>query len=227
MRWVMRIFISVCVLGLVGLGGYVVYNMAYGSGEVTGYSQGYAAGEQVGYGSGETAGYDLGYEQGSEVGYDDGYASGKAGGYEEGYVGGHEEGYLSGDADGYEEGVLESIGHGYNLKDPTYAEAVTFLREDKTDENEYDEDSYVCSHFVRDICNNADQAGLRCALVELRYTNMGHVIVAFDTIDRGLMFFEPQYDDRVYLAVGESYSGLNGYINEGDDDIIQDILVIW
>ena len=44
-------------------------------------------------------------------------------------------------SDGYEEGMEAGLGHGYTLRDPTYAEAVAFLREDKTDENEYIEDT--------------------------------------------------------------------------------------
>jgi len=231
MEWLKRIFISICILGLVGLGGYVVYNVAYGSGEVAGYNEGYSAGQKVGYSSGrqdgynsgEQEGYITGYSLGIEEGYDEGHVSGKADGYEEGY----EEGYASGEAGGYEEGMEAGLGHGYTLKDPTYTEAVAFLAEDRTDENEYIEDSYVCSHYTMDVCNNAEEEGLRCAVVELRFSDRGHVIIAFDTLDKGLLFFEPQFDNEVRVAVGESYSRLNDFQRTAYDDTIRDILIIW
>jgi len=210
MKWIKRIFISIGILGLICLGGYIVYNVAYAIGEAGGYDKGYSAGQKVGYSLGKTDGYSLGKQDG----YSEGYESGEATGYEQ----------------GYDEGVGASLGHGYTLRDPTYKEAVTFFRQDKTDENEFVEDTYgvyVCSHFARDVCNNAEEEGLRCAFVGLRYSDGGHSIIAFDTIDRGLIFFEPQFDDEVKLIMNQSYSQLNNYQNPDYDDTIEDILVIW
>jgi len=210
MKWIKRIFISIGILGLICLGGYIVYNVAYAIGEAGGYDKGYSAGQKVGYSLGKTDGYSLGKQDG----YSEGYDLGKATGYEQ----------------GYDEGVGASLGHGYTLRDPTYKEAVTFFRQDKTDENEFVEDTYgvyVCSHFARDICNNAEKNGFRCAFVSLRYSDGGHSIIAFDTIDRGLIFFEPQFDDEVKLIMNQSYSQLNNYQNPDYDDTIEDILVIW
>jgi hypothetical protein len=104
---------------------------------------------------------------------------------------------------------------------------VAFMSSDHTDRNRYDEDSYVCSHFSRDVCNNAEAEGWRCAFVELRYSDSGHSIVAFDTIDRGLVYFEPQFDDEVRVELGRRYSQLNDYLLPSFDDVIRDILVIW
>ncbi len=236
MKWLKRIFISIGILVLICLGGYIVYNMAYAMGEAAGHDRGYDAG----YSIGQKAGYDVGYSSGKTDGYDEGYSSGKTDGYDEGYGSGKqdgfEEGYTSGTADGYDEGVEASLGHGYTLRDPTYNEVVTFLRKDKTDENKYVEDTYgvyVCSHFVRDIGNNAEEAGLRSAFVELRYLEGGHAIIAFDTIDKGLVYFEPQTDERVRPVVGKRYyqsiEPKPGYHYEKPalDDTIMDILVIW
>ena len=216
MKWLKCIFISIGVLGLVCLGGYIVYNVAYGIGEAGGYDKGYSAGQKVGYSSGTTEGYSLGKQDG----YGEGYNSGKADGYEE----------------GYDEGVEASLGHGYILRDPTYKETVTFLRQDKTDKNEFVEDTYgvyVCSHFARDVSNNAEEEGLRCAFVELRYPEEGHAIVAFNTIDEGLVYFDPQTDERVKPIIGKRYyqcvEPKPGYYYEkpSHDDTIMDILVIW
>lgn len=211
-----RFFISVALLAVIGLGGFVVYNVAYGLGEEAGYDKGYPAGQSVGYSSGE------------EVGYDEGYTVGKQDGYTEGYD--------SGKADGYDEGVQAGLGHGYTLGDPTYAQAAAFIKDDKTDENEYIEDTYgvyVCTHFARDVCNNAEQKGIRCAFVEVRYPEGGHAIIAFDTIDEGLVYFDAVTDDRARPIIGKRYyqcvEPKPGYYYEAPsfNDTIMDILVIW
>ena len=208
-----RIFISVAILAVICLGGFVLYNAAYAIGDAAGYDKGYSAGQEVGYSSGKQDGYDLGKEEG----YNTGYTSGKTDGYD----------------DGYAEGMQAGLGHGYTLRDPTYKEAVTFLREDKTDRNKYVEDSYVCSHFGRDVCNNAEEKGLRCAYVELRYLDGGHAVVAFNTINEGLVYFDAITDEMVNPIIGKRFyqciEPKPGYYYEKPsyDDTIMDILVIW
>jgi hypothetical protein len=206
-----RIFISMAILALIGIGGFVLYNVAYAMGDTEGYGRGYSAGQKIGYSSGKQVGYDEGYVLGKGAGYDEGYDLGEAEGYEQ----------------GYDEGIQAGLGHGYTLRDPTYRQAVNFLRRDKTDGNKYDEDSYICSHFARDVCNNAEAEELRCAFVELRYSKGGHSIIAFDTIDKGLIYFEPQFDDEVEVTINRSYSQLNDYLKPPTSDTIMDILVIW
>jgi hypothetical protein len=205
--WLKRILISICILAAVGGGGFILYSAAYTAGDASGYGEGYSAGQKVGYITGNEDGYGDGYN----LGKDEGYNQGEAAGYTVGYA----------------EGLDAGTGHGYCLKDPTYAEAVAFLHSDLTDRNTYNQDSYVCSHFSRDVCNNAEAAGWRCAFVELRYSDSAHTIVAFDTIDRGLVYFEPQFDDEVRVEIGRSYSQLNGYVIPFYSDVIRDILVIW
>jgi len=216
MKWIKRIFIAIGILILVGAGSLVLYVVAYSEGETAGYEDGYSVGQEAGYSSGKDEGYALG----SKEGYDNGYTSGKADGYEGGYT----------------EGIGAGLGHGYTLRDPAYREAVNFMAEDKTDENKYVEDTYgvyVCSHFARDVCNNAESEGLRCAFVELRYLDGGHAIIAFATIDQGLVYFDAITDERARPVVGKRYyrcveSG-PGYYYEAPshDDTIKDILVIW
>ena len=244
MEWVKRILISVALLVLVGVGSFVLYNVAYSEGEKLGYENGYSVGHEAGYSLGKQDGYDEGYVSGKQDGYDEGYVSGKQDGYDEGYISGeregYSEGYISGKADGHEEGYAEGmeagLGHGYTLRDPTYAEAIAFLKEDKTDKNEYIEDTYgvyVCSHFARDVCNNAAEASLRSAFVELRYLDGGHAIIAFYTIDKGLVYFEPRTDERVKPVIGKRYyqcvEPKPGYYYEAPsfDDTIMDIVIIW
>ena len=211
MKWTKQIFIAIGILGVVCLSGFIVYNIAYGIGEAEGHDKGYSSGQKIGYSSGQQEGYDEGYATGKQDGYGEGYDLGEADGYE----------------DGYAEGVEAGLGHGYTLRDPTYKEAVTFLRKDRTDRNKYVEDSYVCSHFARDACNNAEEEGLRCAFVELRFGEGGHSIIAFDTIDEELVYFEPQFDDEVKVIINQSYSRLNNYQKPPGSDTIIDVLVIW
>ena len=213
MKWLKVILIVLSILVLAGFGSLVLYSIAYSEGETAGYHGGYSAGERAGYNSGKQEGHTEGYTSGKEYGYTDGYNSGKA--------------------DGYEEGVQAGLGHGYTLRDPTYREAVAFLKRDKTDKNEYDEETYVCSHFAREVCNNAEAAGLRCAFVTIRYPDGGHSIIAFETIDEGLVYFDAQSDDRARPVIGKRYyqcvEPKPGYYYDEPsfDDTIEDILVIW
>jgi hypothetical protein len=92
----------------------------------------------------------------------------------------------------------------------------------------------VCSHFSRDVCNNAEAAGIRCAVVELRYVSgNGHLIVAFNTIDHGLVYFEPQSDEQAMPAIGKKYYTTiipkPGYYYSppSQDDTIEDMVLIW
>ena len=218
MKWVKRTLISLAILVLVGAGGFALYSIAYARGETAGYDNGYSVGHEAGYSSGKQDGYDEGYVSGEREGYDKGYISGKATGYADGYE------------EGYDEGVEASLGHGYTLRDPTYTEAVAFLKADKTNENKYIEDGYVCSHFARDISNNAEAEGLRCAIVVIRFLDVvggDHLVIAFETIDKGLVYFEPQFDDEVQVTLGKSFSQMNSYQESSFDDTIMDIVVIW
>ena len=187
----------------------------------------------MGYFKGKAVGYDDGYSVGQEVGYDlgntDGYSLGEQSGLEEGYASGKADGY----ADGYKEGMEVGLGHGYTLRDPTYKQIIIFLSKDKPDENEYIEGTYVCSHFARDVGNNAEAQGFRCAYVHIFYPEGGHSIIAFNTIDKGLIYFEPQSDEKTRPVLGKYYyqciepePGFH-YKKPLYDDTIKDILVIW
>ena len=120
-----------------------------------------------------------------------------------------------------------------NLHNPTFEEATSFLTKDKTDSNEYVDDTYVCSHFARDVNSNADSQGIRCAYVDIRYPLSAHAIIAFDTTDEGLVYFDPATDERVIPVVGEEYwqciEPRPGYYYEKPpfDDTIVDIVVVW
>ena len=124
-------------------------------------------------------------------------------------------------------------GHGYTIKDPTYNRMMSFIGEDKIDKKRYVEGKYTCSHFAMDVCNNAEEEGFRCAFTIILYAEGGHAIIAFNTIDEGLIYIEPQSDELVEPEIGKSYYQCvipkPGSSREKPDydDTIEEILVIW
>ncbi|MFH1639506.1 MAG: hypothetical protein ABIB93_04250 [Chloroflexota bacterium] len=212
---------------------YIVYNVATVTGEFAGYNRGYADGQEVGYRQGDADGQEVGYRQGYTAGQEAGYSTGRTDGNNEGFASGIKEGHQEGYDEGYQSGVDASLGHGYTLKDPTYADALAFLARDKTDENEYRDPVYVCSHFAQDVCNTAEADGMRCAFVDIRFPSTAHALVAFETIDKGLVYFEPQFDEVVKPVIGkrlyQCIEPKEGYYYDPPsyDDTINDILVIW
>ncbi|MBI2918996.1 MAG: hypothetical protein HYY01_13535 [Chloroflexi bacterium] len=113
-------------------------------------------------------------------------------------------------------------------RNPTYADAVQFLKADQTDRNKYDFDTYNCRDFSADVLRNADALGIRAAFISIRLSQGSHAVVGFETVDRGMVYFEPQTDKEVVLPVGESYLRANGYKPLPDrDDTITRVTVIW
>jgi len=141
-------------------------------------------------------------------------------------------GYTCGDSNGYDagynNGVIAGIGTGYDLRNPTYSEMNEFLKEDATDKNAYIEGSYTCTDYAADLNNNAAQAGYNAAYAYIEYPDgTGHAIAAFQTVDKGLLFIEPQYDEEVQVVIGSSYSEKNGYQVSDHDDTVVRYLLIW
>jgi hypothetical protein len=106
-----------------------------------------------------------------------------------------------------------------SAQDPTWQQLVDFLVLDKTDSKKYVKDEYVCSGFAEDVHNNAEAAGIRCALVSLGFedSDIGHALNAFNTTDRGLVFIDCtgvsetmdiSWDRIAFLMIGERYGCL-------------------
>ncbi|MCX6010954.1 MAG: hypothetical protein NT134_01620 [Chloroflexi bacterium] len=138
--------------------------------------------------------------------YNVAYAVGDAAGYDEGYLAGQKVGYITGNQDGYDDG--------YNLgQDEGYGEG-------------------EAAGYAEGYADGVDAGtGHGYCLQDPTYAEAvafsGHSLVAFDTIDQGLVYFEPQFDDEVRVELGRSYSQLNDYVIPSFDDVIRDILVIW
>jgi len=141
-------------------------------------------------------------------------------------------GYTRGDSNGYDKGynngVIAGVGTGYELRDPTYSEMKQFLQEDNTDKNKYVEGNYTCTDYAADLNNNAMHAGYNVAYTYIEYPDgTGHAIDAFQTVDKGLIFIEPQYDEEVQIIIGSSYSERNGFQVSDHDDTIARYVLVW
>lgn len=161
-----------------------------------------------------------------------GYAFGDYGGYHRGYEQGRSDGEGSGYSQGYEEGYrigcIQGAGSGYTLRNPTYSELMDFLEEDTTDDNEYVGGEYTCIDFVADINENAEDEGFRAAYVYVEYPGeRAHAVAAFETVNKGLIYIEPQYDDEVKVRLGISYAEENGYKEPDYDDTIIRVVIVW
>ena len=118
----------------------------------------------------------------------------------------------------------------YYIHNPSSHEAYDFIENDTTNENEYDDNEYYCVHFARDVNNNAEEKGIICGYVEINMSGgIPHSIVAFNTLDKGVIFFEPQTDKRAYLEIGKDYwldCFIGGEYN-GEGNIIQNYSIYW
>jgi hypothetical protein len=126
-------------------------------------------------------------------------------------------------------------GKKYNLHDPTSGEVRLFIRRDKTDEKPYDDETFNCANYAQEVNNNAEAEGIRCAYVSLDFKHGGplHALVAFNTTDKGIIFYEPQLDKIAYLEIGKYYWGDcvradPGYFYMRDiEDIVDSFELVW
>jgi hypothetical protein len=166
------------------------------------------------------AAYNSSYQEAYETGYQEGY--------NKGYQEGHDEGFENAFAIGYKEGLLTRV----NLRNPTYKELMEFLARDKTDLKPYIKDEYICSDFSADVNINAELEGIRAAWVVVKFPPSGlywgHALVAFETIDKGLIFIEPQLDEIAKPVIGKSYWQSVGRPRPlYYDDTVVEIQIIW
>jgi len=164
-----------------------------------------------------------------EDSYDNGYVQAYDVGYQEAYGEAYDKGYDKGYEIGLEIGSKEGVATRVELGNPTYKEMKEFLAGDETDSNPYVVGEYVSFDFAVELNNNAEANGIRAAYVAIFAKEWGHGMVAFETIDRGLIFIEPQSDRMVRLATGEPYPGYSvGAISQlGYFDPIVEIQIIW
>jgi hypothetical protein len=113
----------------------------------------------------------------------------------------------------------------YNLRDPTYQEALQFICSDQTDKNQYDK-SYTCVNFANDFIHNALNEGYRCGYVIIEFPETRHAIVCFNTSDKGLIFIEPQNDELVTLTTEQRLSITWRIVSEFPSILVLSLIIL-
>lgn len=103
----------------------------------------------------------------------------------------------------------------------------TFISLDKTDLNLYNEDTYNCFDYTNDVINNVFETGIKAGYVHIEFTTGAHAIVVFNTVDKGLIYIEPQSDDIMTVALGIHYWDRSIYQEPTYDDTIKAFNIIW
>ncbi|MFC1984152.1 hypothetical protein ACFLVO_03985 [Chloroflexota bacterium] len=161
----------------------------------------------------EAAAHEQGFEEGRTQGYEAGFCEGAIDGYQAGSVIGYE---MSQGKD------ISDFGEGFYFNyNPTYDEVQEVLAEhNKT--------------TAMEINNCAEANGIRTAYVRCQIARKSaeetvfiYNLVAFETIDRGLIFVRPQSHEEVKVEVGKSYSRLNGFPSPPYDDTITKMTIFW
>ena len=148
---------------------------------------------------GRTQGYEAGFREGSRAGYQEGSKIGYA---------------MSQDKD------ISDLGEGfYFTYNPTYDGVREILAESK-------------KTTAAEINNFAEANGIRTAYVVVRIADgggyrIGYRLVAFETVDRGLIFIRPQSHEEVKVEGGKRYSEMNGFPSPPYDDTITKITIVW
>lgn len=217
-----------------------IYNDGYKAGFRIGNSEGFVNGFSEGNASGYSAGYNIGFNNGCDSvpvptkapdryneGYISGVLAGKSQGYVEGFSAGKIAGFSSGYDAGYVNGTKDGTVAGYNIRDPTYAEMQDFITSDKTNLNIYNLKTYNCFCFTRDVLANAFNVGIKAGFVYIEFPEIAHAIVAFNTVDKGLVFVEPQTDNIMTMSIGLHYWDRSIFKEPGYDDTIKSFTIIW
>ncbi len=160
--------------------------------------------------------------------YDDGYAWTYDTGYQEPYVKANNKGYSKGYKIGLETGSRAGVATRVELYNPTHKEMREFLAGDWTDAKPFISGEYVSFDFAAELNNNAEANGIRAAFVLVIFPERRHGIVAFETIDNGLIFIEPQSDKEARLVIDKPYWPSVGKLRPRDyDDTVVEFQIIW
>ena len=160
-----------------------------------------------------TASQERGYENGYDYGYKTGLLEGNSAGFQEGSKSSYEKG------NGADDGNSES--GFYFVYNPTYDEVLKLL-----DESEMSS--------AQEINNYAEATGIRTAYVrsliaEPASKGMIYIyeLIAFETVDKGLVIIEPWLYREVKVEIGRSYSETNGFSTPDYDDTITKVTIVW
>jgi vacuolar-type H+-ATPase subunit I/STV1 len=98
---------------------------------------------------------------------------------------------------------------------PTYSEVLNFVQEDDTDKQPFNNTDYsfICTDYTNRFISNFRKKGFYACETILYFPDyQSHSIVAIYTLDKGLIFVEPQNDQIIFkLNKGDNYCN---YINQ-------------
>jgi len=114
------------------------------------------------------------------------------------------------------------------LRNPTYAELMEWLKEDKTNERKFQKYDYGTFDFAAALNKNAQKKGFRGGITFL-FFGEGTIdaINFFETSDKERVYIDPQIDRKVTVKVDESYRGQNQFTKSDFDDTIRRIVDSW
>lgn len=168
------------------------------------------------------------------VNYVDGVAAAGTDGLEDGTAQGYKDGLREGGEAGYQEGSRvyysgiegvdtenTSFSDLYYLYNPSFSEVMNFLEKEELysfpDIHEYTVTHSIRSGYVR--CN--------VTLNDSRRSEVVCDLVAFDTVDKGLVIIEPWSHKEVIVRVGEEYRAtLDTSVSE-IDGTVNKVTVLW
>jgi len=129
--------------------------------------------------------------------------------------------HLSGEVENLQEKIeeygdlniaYESLRSSKGLINPQLQELVSFVNQDKTNENEYIKGEFDCTNFVNEFINNFAEQGFFSCLTYVLFDKGAHAIVATNTTDFGVVFVETQDDKIIYtLELEEDYCKKMGW----------------
>jgi hypothetical protein len=103
-------------------------------------------------------------------------------------------------------------------KNPTYDQLLSFLKADQTDKITYlgresGNNSFLCADFAELLHNNAEEAGLRCAWVGIRFkrTIEGHALNLFNTRDKGDVYVDCTGNNENYIHFRDNETNVHTY----------------
>jgi hypothetical protein len=159
--------------------------------------------------------YAEGFIEGQEQAYTASLQDGGTKGYQEGSRTGYHQSGISPEFDGgYDEGY-------YFAYNPTYEQIPEIL-------NEVSENTTKGIHDYAEA-NGIRVAYVRCQLARPAPEGMVYIkqLVAFETVDKGLVIIEPSTGNEVVVEVGYSYTQLNGQTPKPYDDTITKMSIVW
>lgn len=89
-------------------------------------------------------------------------------------------------------GNMAYLSNNASAQEVSFAELKSFILDDTTSEGLYLEEAADCVDFAEQVHNNAERAGIKAAFVSVSFVGeeIGHVLNAFKTTDRGLVYID-------------------------------------